>query len=86
MIDLYDMLYIMVARGNNDCGTLKCENASICEKVDTCEKIPTLNLNINKLGSLNAHIEAFSHLSVPQMPQHFSFIKLHVVHLVHSDC
>ena len=48
-----------------NCGTLKCENASICEKAAKCEKTSTLNvkidaickfftLNVKKLGSLNA--------------------------------
>ena len=46
------------------CGTLKCENYSICERVAKCEKISTLNVKIDticekltlcvkKLGSLN---------------------------------
>ena len=47
------------------CGTLKCENASICEKVAKCEQISTLNVKIDaicekndakcekKIGSLN---------------------------------
>ena len=28
------------------CGTLKCENATICEKVAKCEKNSTLNVKI----------------------------------------
>ena len=31
------------------CGTLKCENASICEKVAKCEEISTLNVKIDAI-------------------------------------
>ena len=34
---------------DHDCGTLKCENASICEKVAKCEKISTLNVKIDAI-------------------------------------
>ena len=48
----------------SECGTLKCESASICYKVARCKEISTLNvkidaicekitLNVRKLGSLN---------------------------------
>ena len=51
---------------DNVCGTLKCENDSICEKVAKCEKISTLSVKIdaickkltlyvNKLGYLNVY-------------------------------
>ena len=35
------------------CGTLKCENASICEKVAKCEKISTLNVKIDAIREQN---------------------------------
>ena len=31
------------------CGTLKCENASMCEKVANCENISTLNVKIDAI-------------------------------------
>ena len=31
------------------CGTLKCENATICEKVAKCEKNSTLNVKIDAI-------------------------------------
>ena len=49
------------------CGTLKCENASICEKVAPCEKVSTLNVTIDAICEQNSKCEKIGSLNASNM-------------------
>ena len=46
------------------CGTLKCENTSICEKTAKCEEMSTLNVKIDAICEENTlNVKCFIHLA-----------------------
>ena len=48
---------------DGDCGTLKCENASICEKIARCEEISLLNVKIDAIcAKVTLNVKCFIHL------------------------
>ena len=60
------------------CGTIKCENASICEKVTRCEEIAMLNVKIGAICEKNIlNVKCLIYLE-SLMFSHFEQFLLHI--------